>query len=57
MNHKRVCAWCKVLIEDGEAPITHGICDVCRLFYFDLPNAKKRLIKRVLAKKREKYVF
>lgn len=28
-TQKRVCAWCKKVIQDGSEPITHGICPGC----------------------------
>ena len=27
--HKRVCAWCCKVIQEGEGPVTHGICPEC----------------------------
>jgi hypothetical protein len=27
--HKRVCAWCCKVIQEGEFPATHGICPEC----------------------------
>ena len=29
-----ICAWCGVLIRDGEEPASHGICARCRAIYF-----------------------
>lgn len=26
---KRVCAWCGKMMEDGDEPATHGICEEC----------------------------
>ena len=26
---KKVCAWCRRVMRDGEEPITHGICPEC----------------------------
>ena len=26
---KRICAWCNKILEEGEEPATHGICDRC----------------------------
>lgn len=26
---KRVCAWCGVTLQEGEPPISHGMCAVC----------------------------
>jgi rRNA maturation endonuclease Nob1 len=27
--HKRVCAWCYKVIQEGRGPVTHGICPEC----------------------------
>lgn len=24
-----VCAWCKVVLQEGSIPVSHGICDRC----------------------------
>ena len=29
-----ICAWCGVVIRDGEEPASHGICARCRAIYF-----------------------
>ena len=29
-----VCAWCKKVIEEGDIPESHGICNECRALYF-----------------------
>lgn len=29
-----VCAWCDIVIKDGEEPASHGICARCRAIYF-----------------------
>lgn len=26
---KRVCGWCGLVLEDGDPPISHGICGKC----------------------------
>jgi len=26
---RRVCAYCGTVIEDGDEPVTHGICEEC----------------------------
>ena len=30
-NHapRKICAWCKAVISEGEYPVTHGICPAC----------------------------
>jgi len=27
--HKRICAWCCGVIQEGGGPVTHGICAEC----------------------------
>lgn len=26
---KVICAWCRVVLRDGNLPISHGICPTC----------------------------
>jgi len=26
---RKICAWCKTVISEGEYPVTHGICPAC----------------------------
>ena len=28
-THRKICAWCHQVIQEGEEPATHGICPVC----------------------------
>jgi len=28
-THRRICAWCHLVIQEGGEPATHGICPVC----------------------------
>ena len=28
-THKRICAWCHRVTQEGVEPATHGICPVC----------------------------
>jgi len=28
--HEVRCAWCRVVISEGAAPTSHGICDFCK---------------------------
>jgi len=28
--HEVRCAWCRVLIREGVAPVSHGICELCQ---------------------------
>ena len=35
---KVICAWCRDLIRDGDAPTSHGICEACRAIHFPQPN-------------------
>lgn len=38
--NRSVCAWCGVLIRDGEEPTSHGICGPCRAIHFPKKDAK-----------------
>ena len=29
VTNRVVCAWCGLLLQDGEEPISHGICEPC----------------------------
>lgn len=39
--HKAVCSWCQPprVIREGIEPVTHGVCEACKAFYFP-PKAK-----------------
>ena len=28
--HKRICAWCGLVLAEGREPISHGICKDCK---------------------------
>lgn len=34
----RICAWCKIILQDGTLPASHGICDACADETFTKPD-------------------
>jgi hypothetical protein len=33
--HRRLCAWCGLVMQQGMEPVSHGICRDCADFFFD----------------------
>ena len=34
LRAKVICAWCGCRLRDGEAPASHGICEICERRFF-----------------------
>ena len=32
---KIICAWCGVIMQEGDAPVSHGICPTCEKTFFE----------------------
>lgn len=30
MPIKKICAWCKTVLQEGDEPASHGICEMCK---------------------------